>query len=218
MVFYLIFFLFTLRYLCSDLKFTSAFFGHRGSSARNPCPKCLILKENLGTACGEPRTLQGLSFDAFHDRNSIFANPLMKISPSQIIPPSFHLIHGISQRIIDAIIDYTQHSGKSIQEIFNEAHAKMDPRKRTFTGFRYFLIFINFTGAALYNLITGPSNEKIKKLLPTTQSSVIFCRMLDTMKEIYSLADASFLDRDKIEHLKKITTDLYNDIQVCFLV
>nr|CAD2124160.1 unnamed protein product [Meloidogyne enterolobii] len=132
---------------------------------------------------------------------SMFATPLLSIPSSQIIPPSFHLIQGISQRIIDAINDYCQHSKRSIQNILKNAHAKMDPRKQ------------NFTGAALHRLITGQAREEFKKILPPTQSSAILCRMLETMADIYKLADASFLDQNEVEQLKKATTNLYNDIQ-----
>ena len=94
-----------LRFICSDLKFTSAFFGHRGASSNHPCTKCLIPKEELGTHCGEVRTLQGLWSDAANDNNSIFGRSLLSIPPSQIIPPSFHLIQGIFQRILDPLND-----------------------------------------------------------------------------------------------------------------
>uniref|UniRef100_A0A915MX54 Uncharacterized protein n=1 Tax=Meloidogyne javanica TaxID=6303 RepID=A0A915MX54_MELJA len=37
--------------------------------------------------------------------------------------------------------------------------------------------------------------------------------MLETMADIYRLADASFLDQNEVENLKKATKNLYNDIQ-----
>lgn len=115
------------------MKFLSSFFGHRGATASFPCVKCLIPKERLGTVCSEQRKFTRF-LHGEKNNNSIFGPPLLFLSPSQIIPPSFHILQGLAQRVINAIEDYCQHSGRSIQKVFDEAHAKMDPRKKTFTG------------------------------------------------------------------------------------
>jgi hypothetical protein len=133
------FFLFEIvknRYFCADLKFTSAIFGHQGATSSFPCIYCLAERQQLGKHTGIPRTA---GVDLYH---SIPSRPLLNISPNFIVPPSFHLVSGIAQRLIDLYKDRSELAGTEdlLSTVFARAHAKMDSRKQTFKGFINLLI------------------------------------------------------------------------------
>jgi hypothetical protein len=122
-----------LRYFCADLKCSSAFFGHQGCASSHPCLFCHASLGKLGPSIEGERTWQSMSDMKF----SMVHKPLLLIPPSRIIPPSFHLLHGVAGRLIELVKDRAKvaGSGEQIDRILELGHAKMDPRKKNYTGF-----------------------------------------------------------------------------------
>lgn len=135
----LIFILF-IRMLCADLKFCSAFLGHKGAASLHPCMLCESWNANkvgLGLAKAPLRTLERMrpsimSFDAI---------PLLSISPADIVPPSMHLLSGVAMRTIE-VLERMATEAEHLPELcakFFQLHTKRDPRTRQFRGLYYYL-------------------------------------------------------------------------------
>uniref|UniRef100_A0A183CQH0 BTB domain-containing protein n=1 Tax=Globodera pallida TaxID=36090 RepID=A0A183CQH0_GLOPA len=118
--------------LCADLKFTSALLGHQGAASTFPCPLCTARRGNLQDRIIGPRPSPPPSIDSY------IAPPLVAIHLNDVVPPSFHLLHGNGQRLIDAICaeadDYD--CGEEVRKRLKEAGVRRHPRTKQFTGKR----------------------------------------------------------------------------------
>uniref|UniRef100_A0A183C151 CxC1 domain-containing protein n=1 Tax=Globodera pallida TaxID=36090 RepID=A0A183C151_GLOPA len=116
--------------LCADLKFTSALLGHQGAASTFPCPLCTARRGNLQDRIIGPRPSPPPSIDSY------IAPPLVAIHLNDVVPPSFHLLHGNGQRLIDAICaeadDYD--CGEEVRKRLKEAGVRRHPRTKQFTG------------------------------------------------------------------------------------
>ncbi|CAK5084933.1 unnamed protein product [Meloidogyne enterolobii] len=118
--------------LTGDVKFIGSFMGHQGSSARYPCPICESTKTELCEEMGPKRTLDGI----VPNEKSYTRKPLLPIEPSEIIPPAFHLLHGITSRAVELLVHFADQSGNraQLEEKLRFLHCKRDKHTKQFRG------------------------------------------------------------------------------------
>lgn len=117
------------------MKFCSAFFGHRGSAAKNPCVVCLGQKGQLGQEIVQQRTLEQMKLDADSGTNSMMAHPLLNIGPENIIPPSLHILMGVAQRVLDLLeVAVGEENVEKLNNWLRKNHCVRNKRSRNCTG------------------------------------------------------------------------------------
>ncbi|KAL3119244.1 hypothetical protein niasHT_000188 [Heterodera trifolii] len=179
------------RLLCADLKFTSALLGHQGSAATFPCPLCTARRKELSNK------IVGARPSPPPPENSYIWPPLVNIALEDVVPPSFHLLHGNGQRIIDAICaeaDVRQ-KGDDIQRRLSEAGVRRHPRTK------------QFTGGDIYKILDHPNFASFTAPIPPGPLKFTLIDAMNDLRQIYHLSRAKILhpvDLNSLEHWTKM--------------
>ncbi|KAL3070099.1 hypothetical protein niasHT_036640 [Heterodera trifolii] len=177
--------------LCADLKFTSALLGHQGSAASFPCPLCTARRKELSNK------IVGARPSPPPPENSYIWPPLVNIALEDVVPPSFHLLHGNGQRIIDAICaeaDVRQ-KGDDIQRRLSEAGVRRHPRTK------------QFTGGDIYKILDHPNFASFTAPIPPGPLKFTLIDAMNDLRQIYHLSRAKILhpvDLNSLEHWTKM--------------
>lgn len=114
------------RLISGDLLFLKSLMGHKGHQSNFPCLLCRTPKENLDQA-GAQRTFDQTEEDFSFDRPSLFP-----VTVNQIVPPSLHITHGISNRVMELCEILI---GKnSMNDFLKKKHIRRDQHTQKFQG------------------------------------------------------------------------------------
>lgn len=137
--------------MCGDIKFICSFLGRIGAAAKYPCALCESVKDDLHLSDGVVRTLESIRNDvATYQRNQANVEqgrlnslpkgyrhlPLLDMHMENVIPCSFHLLHGIGMRIVDEL-ERKAEMAKAKEDFSNflaQHYISRNPRSKQFTG------------------------------------------------------------------------------------
>ncbi|KAL3069353.1 hypothetical protein niasHS_018078 [Heterodera schachtii] len=177
--------------LCADLKFISALMGHQGSAATFPCPLCTARKNQLTDKIVDARPSPP------PPQNSYIGPPLVNIALADVVPPSFHLLHGNGQRIIDAICSEADARGKGddVRKRLSDAGVRRHPRTK------------QFTGGDIYKILAHENFAAFTAPIPPGTLKFMLIDAMNDLRQIYRLSRAKILhpgDLNSLEHWTKM--------------
>uniref|UniRef100_A0A914HBJ1 Cytochrome c domain-containing protein n=1 Tax=Globodera rostochiensis TaxID=31243 RepID=A0A914HBJ1_GLORO len=169
--------------------------GHQGSAANFPCVLCHAKKGELGASSVGPRTLEGIRDDAQFRRHSIASPQFLDIAPTNIVPPTLHILMGIGQRILDYVERVAGEDGRAsqLEQWLKTKHCRRDPRSR------------NYTGNAIKGLLSDPSPEELACFLPAGELRDVLLQLMSGLRIVYSLSKARMLDEEGLSKLEEWT-------------
>ena len=117
--------------ICGDYKFLCAFYGHQGAASKKPCLLCLAQRP-LPKDAAELRTLETIVVG----QDNFTKLPIFPIPMSAIIPPSFHILHGVAQNVLDLVEQKAIEAGNAEEYglWLQEVHCRRRKRGQNFTG------------------------------------------------------------------------------------
>ncbi|KAL3094680.1 hypothetical protein niasHT_029947 [Heterodera trifolii] len=179
--------------LCADLKFTSALLGHQGSAATFPCPLCTAKRKELSDK------IVGARPSPPPPENSYIWPPLVNIALADVVPPSFHLLHGNGQRIIDAICAEADVRGKGddIRRRLSDAGVRRHPRTK------------QFTGGDIYKILDHQNCASFTAPIPPGPLKFLLIDAMDDLRHIYHLSRAKILHPEDLNSLERWTKLFY---------
>nr|CAD2200389.1 unnamed protein product [Meloidogyne enterolobii] len=179
-------------FLCGDYKFICSFYGHKGAASLHPCVWCDAAKP-LPPLTSNPRPL-GLT-----GQLSIKNAPLLPIPPENIIPPSFHILHGLGQRLLDLAEAAAIKGGNESDLIQWLKAAKVRRRKRA----------QNYTGEEVHKLLSHPNPEVIAHFVPEQNLANVLQQAMSLLRDIASLSKADSISTSELDSLKHKCHRLY---------
>lgn len=176
--------------LCADYKFLTSFYGHQGASARFPCLLCTAQRPLLPHSA-PARTLDSIQLGQFNFKEQ----PLLPIPFTSIIPPSFHILHGVGQIILDLLERHADKYGH-IEEY--NAWLKLVHCRRRKRG-------QNFTGNEVQKLLTHPNPEALCTLIDEPELRDLFLQLMGVLRNIQSCAVQKNLAEHDLDKLGQNT-------------
>lgn len=180
--------------ICADYKFLCGFFGHQGASSRFPCLMCIATKP-LPATSAELRKLETLRIG----EHSITAPPLLPIQIESIVPPSFHIMHGVAQSVIDLV--EKQAIDEDHEDEFGGWLKEVNCRRRKRGQ--------NFTGMEIQRMLTHPNPDQMCNFVAKKELRDVLTQLMWVLRDLQSCSAQKQLEQTDMDRLDRLTSRLY---------
>jgi hypothetical protein len=204
--------------LSADYKFICSFLGHQGhfffsifflifmielgASSGYPCIYCEAQRPLPAVPVGERADFVPGLFN-------VTKAPLLPIPVSAIIPPSFHVLHGLGQRVIDIVEAEAKLIGQEEQlnAWIMAAKCKRKKRAQNYTGIKMYLkIMLNvYQGGEIHRLLTQPNPALFAELLAQSDKQLadLLLQLMGILRQFATLSKAKNLVPAEIDKLQE---------------
>ncbi|KAL3113354.1 hypothetical protein niasHT_018969 [Heterodera trifolii] len=177
----------------NSLEICPSLMGHQGAAASFPCPFCTARRKELSDKIVAARPSPP------PPEYSYIWPPLVNIALKDVVPPSFHLLHGNGQRIIDAICAEADVRGKGddMRRRLSDAGVRRHPRTK------------QFTGGDIYKILDHQNCASFTAPIPPGPLQFLLIDAMDDLRHIYHLSRARILHPEDLNSLERWTKLFY---------
>lgn len=186
---------------------------HKGAMATHSCVLCFD-EQRRGAANRKqlgPKAIGERNFDA--NEPGMYGLPLFPFTAKQIIPPVFHILMGLGQRVIDSLQELAKSAGNGDQfeEYLRQQHCFRDARKKNFTGQNGFKNSekILISGKSIQKIVAEPHCTTLTNFVPAGDARDIFWLLIFCLKDIQALSHAAMIDQENLDKLRAKTKQLF---------
>uniref|UniRef100_A0A915D4U0 Uncharacterized protein n=1 Tax=Ditylenchus dipsaci TaxID=166011 RepID=A0A915D4U0_9BILA len=133
---------------------------------------------------------------------SIVKEPLIQVPPSNIVPPSLHLIQGLAQKLIEWIEEVDEALVPALETIYKELGADKQAWYQTFTGNH------------VKKILSGVGPEKIANVISGHPIHSTFRKLLSLLGKMQCLAKSAFLSDEEIGQFEGWSEDYFRCMKV----
>lgn len=167
---------------------------NKGATSLHPCLMCLATKP-LPAKSAKPRTLDAHNVGEY----SISGAPILPIPISSIVPPSFHILHGVAQNVIDLV--EKQAINTQNEDGFGEWLKGVNCRRRKRGQ--------NFTGMEIQRLLTHPNPDQMCSFMSNQELRDLFTQLMWVLRNLQSCAAQKELKPSDLDRLEEQADRLY---------